>query len=92
MTCATDGRWKLVRDPAGDRVYDTAADPAETRPLDTASIAGEQDAIARLRRAVDGVLDHTAGVSDAEVGGRGPEITAGEAAALEERMRLLGYL
>jgi len=89
MTSATDGRWKLVREPSGDHLYDLDADPAERTRIDPGS-APDADAVARLRSAIDRTLAQTVspGVDDAP----GPAADADEQAALEERMRLLGYL
>ncbi len=83
MSAATDGRFKLIREPHGERLYDLVSDPAETTSIDAAGIA----AAASLRAA----LDH----ADAIAPVAEPVATAStgdEAAELEERLRQLGYL
>ena len=88
MTSATDGRFKLIRDEAGERLYDLGSDPAESRPLDAAAVPSA----AALRAAIDEVESYApppaAGPDSA------PEATpdGDEAAELEERLRQLGYI
>jgi hypothetical protein len=82
-TCATDGRFKLVRVGGVERLHDVPADPLEQ--LDV--MPQHPEPAARLRRAIDG----TAPPEDVFV----PEVLAldgDEDGDLEERLRLLGYL
>jgi arylsulfatase A-like enzyme len=90
MTCATDGRWKLVRDPAGERVYDLEADPGERNPIEPGT--AEPGTVAKLRRAVDRAEGASSRVPVPPPGDQTPEAGSAEATELEERMRLLGYL
>jgi arylsulfatase A-like enzyme len=89
MTCATDGRLKLVRDEAGERVYEPGADREESSPLDTVALAREEGAVRRLRQAVDRVLADTVATPEPAAA---PAVSPEEAAELEERMRQLGYM
>lgn len=85
-SCATDGRFKLVRTVGGpDELFDLSRDPLETQDVSSA----HPDAVDRLRAHIER--------ADAEVapaGGAGDDVDEGEAelADLEDRMRLLGYL
>ena len=80
ITSATDGRLKLVRDDRGERLYEPAADPSESHPIDRPSDA------TRLRAAID----HVESLTPAEAA---PAPSASdEAAELEERLRQLGYI
>lgn len=91
FTCATDGRWKLLRDAAGEEVIDLHADPLEERPRGgetTASDGPPAATLARLRRAIDraDTLARTELPGDSTIG------HADEQVDLEAQMRLLGYL
>lgn len=90
QTCATDGRYKLLRRDGQDLFFDVHSDPQEAQPVaDPARLPSEA-----LRRLRDG-LEHPAAAAHAA-----GDITAPEAKPppdedleeLEERMRLLGYL
>lgn len=87
MTCATNGRYKLVRDGGGDRLYDLESDPAEIAPLSSQQEGFPPTVATSLRAAID------------EVEAMVPAVTAGapasggdESAELEERLRELGYI
>ncbi len=85
MTCATDGRWKIVRHGDEERVYDLAADPLELRPVAPGpEVAPLRDALHR-----DAVWA-TGDALPAEDEGDPPPET--EVQELEEQMRLLGYM
>jgi hypothetical protein len=89
FTCATDGAWKLV--VAGDgreSLYDLRADPAERSPLAPsvdAAVSG------RLRAAIQAAAAGALGTGPAGAAAR-PAAAPEEIAALEQQMRLLGYL
>ena len=87
LTAATDGRWKLVRHGDRERFFDLSADPLETHSVAVSDVAEA----ARLRAAVDAAEYRATAVLPAAAGPQ-PEMDADEAAALEEQMRLLGYL
>ena len=84
ISCATDGRFKLVRDGEALRLHDLTDDPLEVRDVAHA----HPDHVARLRAVLD----------DADRRVDGHEPAGGPAAAqaptddLEDRLRLLGYL
>jgi arylsulfatase A-like enzyme len=91
--CATDGRLKLVRGEGRELLYDLEADPLELAPHPvegsrTTSTASST-AIAALRRAIDHPAARPRSGADAEAV---QTPTDEETAAIEERMRLLGYL
>lgn len=79
LTCAVDGRFKLVRQGSAESLYDLDADPLET--TDVAPLHGGE--VVRLRAALDAATPPPGGV--------GAEPTERDA-ALEQRLRLLGYL
>ena len=90
MTCATDGRFKLLRDGHLEQLYDLRADPLEAAPLTEpaaiSALAG--DALAPLRAA----LDRPAERMEPPVVVPPAPPAADEQEALERQMRLLGYL
>ncbi len=92
LTCAVSGQFKLVRgaEESDESLYDLAADPLELAPLREAGAmaarAGEQ--LASLRAAVN----HPAAQATAEVVAEPDVLPADEAADIERKMRLLGYL
>ena len=83
-TSATDGRFKVIRDQAGERLYDLASDPAESDPLDLVT----QPAAGKLRAAIDEVESY----APAEPALENTATNDDEAAELEERLRQLGYI
>jgi arylsulfatase A-like enzyme len=84
MSSATDGRYKLVRDAAGDRLHDLQADPAESNPLPLDDATRPvRDELARAIEAVDAMAPHD---------DHGEPVDRSEAADLEERLRTLGYI
>ena len=89
LTAATDTRWKLVVEhDGGEVVYDLGSDPLEQRPLP--ADAAPADTLARLRKAVESALT---GVAPAPTHApTGPPAEQTDVEALEEQMRLLGYL
>jgi len=93
-SCATDGRFKLVRERDGARLHDLETDPLET--IDVLAVHPEESA--RLASVLD-ALDAEEEASKARVperasssGGDGGPAGAAESAELEERLKLLGYL
>jgi arylsulfatase A-like enzyme len=89
MTCATDGRYKLLRRAGEETFHDLEQDPLEVspRPPD----AGPPDAVARLRAALE--LAAEGRPAESTPPERPPlEASAEELEELENRMRLLGYL
>ncbi len=87
MSCATDGRWKLVRDRTGERLYDIGADPSESAPLPPDGHGAPPGLVASMRLAIE---DIDAMVPAQAEAGEGD--TDAESAALEERLRALGYI
>ena len=83
-SCATDGRFKLVREGPTERLHDLVADPLEAADASDA----HPEALTRLRRTLDEVDADEVLPADSEDAAESPE----ESAELEERMRLLGYL
>jgi arylsulfatase A-like enzyme len=86
LTCATDGRLKLMRRGEAEELYDLAADPLEEKPVPAAGHP-DQAAVARLREAI-------ATPAATETGSALPAAPPppDEAADLEARMKLLGYM
>jgi len=84
MSAATDGRYKLVRDASGERLYDLETDPAEASPLPSVGPAGA------VRASLAGAIDDTDASAPPSAG---IAVDApGEVAELEERLRTLGYI
>jgi arylsulfatase A-like enzyme len=101
LRSATDGRWKLLRRGQREQLFDLEADPLELTPIEpdsdafaAASVAPLRDALAAADAAA--VAPAPAAPAGAEEGGGVPpaaaEIDDEERAALEERMKLLGYM
>jgi len=88
MTCATDGSLKLVRDETGDRAFLMESDALEKTPLAPDAVE-DRESLARLQAAIERV---EAQRSDPAVSGPTQPRPSDEVAALEERMRQLGYL
>jgi arylsulfatase A-like enzyme len=91
FVCATDGAVKLVRRLGVERLFDLTLDPLEEQPLtlDSATEATYSAPLGALRRALD------LAEADERLAADAPgavEADAAEVAALEEQMRLLGYL
>jgi hypothetical protein len=78
LTSATNGSSKLVRRGDVEELFDLDCDPLEQHPLDPSDPRADQ-----LRAA----LDPAPAVVDSQ-----PEASAEELAAIEERMKLLGYM
>jgi arylsulfatase A-like enzyme len=91
MTCATDGRFKLVRRGTEELVYDLEEDRLELSPLDADRLDDSVPSLATLRAAVTEGEDRPAEPLIAAADGR-EEVPADEAEAIAERMRTLGYL
>jgi arylsulfatase A-like enzyme len=94
FTCATDGRFKLIRREETDELIDLEADPMEVDPISPSGLlAGSEAATAlpRLRAALDHQSASRDGAAPAPAEDR-PEPTEEETQAIEERMRLLGYM
>jgi len=87
QVCATDGLSKLLR--IGDRevVFDLIADPLELAPM---TETGPDPRIARLRATLDRLPTSRTPSAGRITAGTDP--SPDEVAAIEERMRLLGYL
>lgn len=87
LTSATDGHLKLLLRGEEELLFDLERDPLELDPRSPA--AADEAALAPLRRA----LAHPGAAPVAEVEPVAPPpIDADERAALEDRMRLLGYM
>lgn len=87
LACATDGRLKLLKRGEEEILFDLEADPGEQQPFDPER--GDGTAVARLRRALEAAPEPPPSrPATADPGDASPE----ELKALEERMRLLGYL
>lgn len=86
LTCATDGRRKLVRRGNREQLFDLEADPRELSPLAPGGAPG----IGTLRAA----LEHPSALAVPIGAGRDPvdQPDADELRDLEGRMRQLGYL
>jgi arylsulfatase A-like enzyme len=88
FTAVTDGRRKLVRRNQDElRLYDLERDPDELAPLDQALTGKEFGALAAT-------LEHPAlgSASPVAAAGHRVEASAEELEALQQQMRLLGYL
>jgi arylsulfatase A-like enzyme len=87
ITCATDGRHKLVRFGGDDLLYDLGDDPLELHPRTPNGDGGE------TTRALRAALDQPV-LWDAPGAGGAQETPghAAEAEDIERRMRLLGYM
>ena len=84
LTCATDGRHKLLRSAERDELYDLEQDPLELAPLPAGS---------RPAAVVDPLLAGLAAdQSPPESSGPAEKPAPDELADLEARMRLLGYM
>lgn len=88
ITCAVDGRWKLIRRGDELELYDLDSDALELDPIRTQTemAAHANGALPRLRAA----LDHRTAI--ASVAHAPPPGTEDEIGALEDQMRLLGYM
>jgi arylsulfatase A-like enzyme len=86
LTCATDGRLKLIRRGDAEELYDLAADPLEEHPT-PAGDHPDQAAVLRLREALSAPAAWETGSP-----GPGAPPPPDEAADLEARMKLLGYM
>jgi arylsulfatase A-like enzyme len=87
FTSATDGWHKLLVRNDRELLFDLDADPHERRPLDPAAVNGAYDA---LRAA----LHHpaTAAIAAEAPAPTSPDPAADELAAIEQQMKLLGYM
>lgn len=88
FTCATDGARKLVLRNDEELLYDLRHDPDETSPLDPRTVNG---AFAALRVA----LKHPSVTATLRVGEQAsppPPASDAELRALEQQMKLLGYM
>jgi arylsulfatase A-like enzyme len=89
QTCATDGTVKLLRWGNEEYVIDLAADPLELSPIPVTDQAAERFGdLSRFRAA----MDQADVLRGAEATDAAAPLSADEAAELEERMKLLGYL
>jgi arylsulfatase A-like enzyme len=85
ITCATDGRTKLVRVGDRDLVYDLEHDPLELRPL----VANSRPELGPLRAAMESRLLWEAPATTPEPASADE---ADDVADIERRMKLLGYM
>ena len=85
LTCATDGRHKLLRRGDAEELYDLERDPLELAP--GRAEAGPASVVERLRDAMR--IDRKPAAASSSPG-NAP--SAQELAELEERMRRLGYM
>jgi arylsulfatase A-like enzyme len=88
LTVVTDGDTKLVLCDGEELIYDLAADPGETTPIDPSTL---NEQLSKLREPLkrSGVLETSA--TPAATSDR-PEPTEDEVAAIERQMKLLGYM
>jgi len=85
ISCATDGRFKLVRDRGAERLHDLTQDPLEDRDV----ADRHPDQMARLRTVLDRADVRVEPPASRPVEGAGTEAPTSD---LEARLRLLGYL
>ena len=90
MTCAMDGRLKLLRRNGRDELYDLHADPLEETPLEPR--AADPGRVAPLHEALEAAARAPAPAVASDALDGGAEISEEERRELEDRMRLLGYL
>jgi arylsulfatase A-like enzyme len=91
LTCATDGRHKLVLRGGAEEVYALEADPLEVNPLPPTEVADEL--LAPLRAALDHpAATATATGTPAHDAPGAADVSKEELARIEDRMRLLGYM
>jgi arylsulfatase A-like enzyme len=91
---ATDGRFKLIRRDGLEELVDLAADPMEVDPIPVAGAGAAVDAAAALPHLRE-ALDHpsaSGGFTLETAEEPRPEPADEETQAIEERMRLLGYM
>jgi arylsulfatase A-like enzyme len=93
LTSATDGRLKLLRRGDAESIYDIEADPLEREPhpVDGDLARARRESMAALRAA----LEHpaaTARLDPASLAAAPDAPDDDEVRALEERMKLLGYM
>lgn len=87
ITAATDGRYKLVVRDGAELVYDLDRDPDERMPLGPDPDEGALDALRSAVRAAAVGSGHPPSSP-----GPAPAPTPEELAALEQQMKLLGYM
>jgi arylsulfatase A-like enzyme len=85
IACATDGRFKLVRESGRHRLYDTSDDPLEGRDVSDS----HPDQVKRLQTVLDAAEPLSPTADRAPESGAHDNSTTRD---LEDRMRLLGYL
>lgn len=88
LTCATDGRTKLLRDGERERLYELGSDPLEERALVPDEVSGAT--VERLRTALARAEARQATAPTSETT-TDTAMTA-ETEDLEARMRMLGYM
>jgi hypothetical protein len=92
LTCAVAGELKLVRGSRAqdESLFDLAADPLELAPIRGAEALAARagSALPTLREAVN----HPLVQATAQVSPEVEEVSAGEMAEIERRMRLMGYM
>lgn len=90
LTSATDGRHKLVLRGEREELYDLSADPLEVSPVDPASSEGLPP-LSLLRAALEHPATRAVTGAAPPRAGESP-VDEEELQALEERMKLLGYM
>lgn len=92
LTCAVDGTFKLVRRGTDELLFDLSADPLEAEPItDPSEMAARAgDTVQRLRSAVTSPVAQA--TRDAVTAPAQQPSSAEDAAEIERKMRLLGYL
>lgn len=89
LTCAVAGGLKVLRRGTEDELYDLGADPLELAPLRPDAAAAEQrELVARLRHAIDGADVSSRAATAAAT----QQPSEDEVCAIEEQMKLLGYM
>ncbi len=88
FTCVTDGHLKLTISDDGEQLYDLDRDPEETAPLDPSHASLDADA---LRRALEDPANGVA-LSSPPASSTPPAASPEELAAIEQQMKLLGYM
>ena len=84
LVAVRDRRFKLVREPDGDRLFDLPADPLEEHDLGRS----RPETSRRLRERLDGVLESWRTWEETGVA----EITPEEREEIEQRLEELGYI
>jgi arylsulfatase A-like enzyme len=87
LTCATDGKLKLVNRHGSEQLFDVSTDPLEVHPLDPASANGGLDGLRQAIENSQGAQRATAIADNSP-----PTASPDELEAIERQMKLLGYM